>query len=117
MSHWLNEKRLRETAPAESAAMRSPIPTQVVSNGEYVPSPQSAQQRQVERVIGELADTHGRRLGLDRRQFLKTTCGMAAAFVAMNRGYGNLFSVRVAQAAEPAAGPGRLPGGARPARG
>ncbi|HKC52018.1 MAG TPA: amidohydrolase family protein [Myxococcota bacterium] len=108
MSHWLNEKQLRETAPAESAAMRSPIPTQVVSNGEYVPSPQSTQQRQVERVIGELADTHGRRLGLDRRQFLKTTCGMAAAFVAMNRVYGNLFSVGVAEAAEPAAAAERL---------
>jgi len=108
MSHWLSDEQLRLTAPAERAALRSPIPTQVVSNGEYVPSPQSAQQKQVEQLIGELADRHGRKLGLDRRQFLKTTCGMAAAFVAMNRVYGNLFSVGVAEAAEPAAAAERL---------
>ena len=108
MSHWLSDEQLRLTAPAERAALRSPIPTQVVSNGEYVPSPQSAQQKQVEQLIGELADRHGRKLGLDRRQFLKTTCGMAAAFLAMNRVYGNLFSVGVAEAAEPAAAAERL---------
>jgi hypothetical protein len=108
MSHWLSDEQLRLTAPAERAALRSPIPTQVVSNGEYLPSPQSAQQKQVEHVLGELADAHGRKLGLDRRQFLKTTCGMAAAFVAMNQVYGPLFSVGAAEAAEPAAAAQRL---------
>jgi hypothetical protein len=31
----------------------------------------------------ELADENGKRLGLDRRKFLRTSCGMAAAFLAM----------------------------------
>ena len=108
MSHWLSDEELRETAPAETAAFRGPIPTQVVSNGEYMPSPQTDDQRRVERILGELADAHARRLRMDRRQFLKTSCGMAAAFVAMNRVYGELFSVGVAEAAEPAAAAERL---------
>jgi hypothetical protein len=105
---WLNENERRETAPAESAAFRGPIPTQVVSNGEYMPSPQTPEQRRVEQVLGELADSHARRLRMDRRSFLKTSCGMAAAFLAMNRVYGELFSVGVAEAAEPAAAAERL---------
>ncbi|MFI5316980.1 MAG: amidohydrolase family protein [Myxococcota bacterium] len=108
MPHWLSDEDLRKTAPAESAAFRGPIPTQVVSNGEYMPSPQSSAQRQVEQVLGELADPIARRLRMDRRSFLKTSCGMAAAFLAMNRVYGELFSVGVAEAAEPAAAAERL---------
>jgi hypothetical protein len=108
MSHWLSEDELRQTAPAESAAFRGPIPTQVVSNGEYMPSPQTDEQRRVEQVLGELAEAGARRLRMDRRRFLKTSCGMAAAFVAMNRVYGELFSVGVAEAAEPAAAAERL---------
>ncbi len=107
MSHWLNEKQLRRTRPAESAGA-SPVPTQVVSNGEYLPAPQTSRQKQVEAVLGELADSLGRKHGLDRRQFLKTASGMAAAFVAMNQVYGALFDVGVAEAAEPAAAAERL---------
>ena len=43
----------------------------------------------------------------------KTSCGMAAAFLAMNRVYGELFVVGVAEAAEPEAAAARQ---ARPAR-
>src|SRR5205814_10411840 len=40
--------------------------------------------------------------GLDRRQFLRTSCGMAAAFLAMREVYGaNVFHVDPAEAAEP----------------
>ena len=90
MSVWLSEAELRRTRPAELSAP-SPIPAQVVSNGEYMPPPQSEGQRRVARELAELADLYGRRLGLDRRRFLKTSCGMAAAFLAMNRVYGALF--------------------------
>ncbi len=103
---WLSEAQLRLLRGAEHG-FRSPIPTQVVSNGEYMPTPQSDAQRRVEQVLGELADRHGRRLHLDRRNFLKTSCGMAAAFVAMNQVYGELFSVGVAEAAEPEAAAAR----------
>ena len=54
----------------------SPVPTQVVSNEEFIPRPQNKQQKQVERLVGELADERAKRLGLSRRSFLSTSMGM-----------------------------------------
>ena len=42
---------------------------------------------------------HGTKRGMDRRSFLKTTSGMAAAFLAMNEVYGDVFEVNEAEAA------------------
>src|SRR4051795_8918014 len=88
MSTWLSEREQRLVAGAETASAATPIPTQIVSNGEYLPPPQSETQKRVERRIFELADENSKRLGLNRRQFLQTGCGMAAAFLAMNDIYG-----------------------------
>src|SRR5258708_33355454 len=101
MSSWLSEREQRLVAGAEAASAATPIPTQIVSNGEYLPPPQSATQKKVEARINELADMHGKRLGLSRRQFMRTSCGMAAAFLAMNDIYGNVFQVAPAEAREP----------------
>lgn len=101
MSTWLSENELKQVAPGETMAFRSPVPTQIVSNGEFNPLPQTARQQQVEGRIAELADENGRRLGMDRREFLKTSSGMAAAFLAMNHVYGPLFEVEEAEASEP----------------
>jgi predicted TIM-barrel fold metal-dependent hydrolase len=86
-----------------SAAFHSPVPTQMVSNGEFVPLPQTTQQRKVEARIKELADAAASRLGMDRRQFLRTASGMATAFLAMNEVFGPVFKVNPAEAAEPEA--------------
>jgi len=101
MGNWLSEREQRLVAGAEAASAATPIPTQIVSNGEYLPPPQSATQKRVEARIVELADANARRLGLSRRQFMRTSCGMAAAFVAMNEIYGNVFQVSPAEAREP----------------
>jgi uncharacterized protein len=102
MSTWFSEREQRLVAGAETASAATPIPTQIVSNGEYLPPPQSEIQKRVERRIFELADTHGKRLGLTRRQFMRTSCGMAAAFLAMKEIYGaNVFQVGEAEAHEP----------------
>jgi uncharacterized protein len=102
MGSWLSEREQRLVAGAETASAATPIPTQIVSNGEYLPPPQSETQRRVERRILELADDNGRRLGLSRRQFMQTGCGMAAAFLAMNEIYGaDVFQVTAAEAREP----------------
>jgi predicted TIM-barrel fold metal-dependent hydrolase len=102
MSSWLSEREHRLVAGAETVEFESPIPTQIVSNGEYLPPPQSPIQKRVEKRIAELADKYGKRLGLSRRQFLKTSSGMAAAFMAMNDIYGgNVFQVDEAEAREP----------------
>src|SRR2546425_6432598 len=84
MPHYLSDEELRRTAPAEVASFKSPVPIQIVSNGEFNPLPQTREQQRVEARIKELADDLGRRHGMNRRQFLASSAGMAAAFLAMN---------------------------------
>src|SRR5262249_29157321 len=103
MGLMLSKSELLQTEPADQAAFRSPVPTQIVSNGEFNPLPQTAQQRRFEERVKEIADAIAPKLGLDRRQFLRTGCGMAAAFVAMNDVFGQLFEIDRAEAAEPGA--------------
>ncbi len=103
MSVWLSPEDLAKTLPAETLPGATPIPTRVVSNGEYMPWAQTAAQRRVEHELDALAGACGRRLGMDRRRFLRTACGMAAGFLAMNRVFGPFFSVSPAEAADPAA--------------
>ena len=107
MGSYLSERELAELEPAEKAAFDSPVPTMSVSNGEYMPLAQTPQQRKVEERIKELADTTAPKLGMDRRRFLRSSCGMAAAFVAMNEVFGHVFDVDPAEAAEPEAGTAR----------
>ena len=102
MALLLSEAELARTQPAERAASHSPVPTQIVSNGEFNPLPLTAQQRRVESRIKEIADALAPKLGFDRRQVLRTGCGMATAFLAMNDVFGPLFAVNRAEAAEPA---------------
>ncbi len=81
-----------------------PIPTQVVSNGEYNPLPKTEQQRAVDVRLLEFADRYGKPLRLSRRNFLKTASGMAAAMLAMNMVYGKrFFDVEEVEAADEAA--------------
>ncbi|MEN3381684.1 MAG: uncharacterized protein V7608_1728 [Hyphomicrobiales bacterium] len=102
MSTWLSDREQRLVAGAETASAATPIPTQIVSNGEYLPPPQSETQKRVEQRIFELSDLNGKRLGLSRRQFMQTGCGMATAFLAMNEIYGSpVFQVDAAEAREP----------------
>ena len=88
---WLSDEQLRHVAPAETEPFQSPVPTRMVSNGEYMPHPQTEQQRHVEDRIKELADEAAQKLGTSRRQFLLGSGGMAAAFIAMNEVYGKKF--------------------------
>jgi hypothetical protein len=45
MGLMLSKSELAQTEPAERAAFRSPVPTQIVSNGEFNPLPQTATKR------------------------------------------------------------------------
>ena len=71
-----------------------PIPTRVVSNGEYVPLPQTEKQKRVEARVKELTESASKKLGISRRKFLASTGGLAAAFLAMNEVFGRFFTVR-----------------------
>src|SRR5699024_7895498 len=98
---------LRRLSPAETATLDTPIPTQMISNGEFTPLPQTAEQRRVEQEIGRLANELAPRHGMSRRQFLASSAGMSAAFVAMNTVFGPLFEASRAEAATPGAAEAR----------
>src|SRR5712692_11379434 len=89
---WFSEEQLEGLVPADEADdLRSPIPTQMVSNGEYLPNPQTEKQKEVEYRIKELAASVSKKLGISRRKFLGSSGGIAASFIAMNEAYGAEF--------------------------
>jgi|SRR5450631_91950 hypothetical protein len=87
--------------PAEEATLATPIPTQIVSSDEYLPAPQSEQQREVAVRLGELGSELASKHGISRRRFFQTASGMAASYYVMNQVYGPLFAVSAAEAATP----------------
>jgi uncharacterized protein len=81
----------------------TPLPTRLVSNEEFPPLPQTAAQREVEERILAEAGRLAPRLGLSRRDFLRTSGGMATSLLAMNAVFGRFFDVLPIEAAEAAA--------------
>ena len=101
---WFSKEQLEKLTPADHADREPlPIPTQMVSNGEYMPHPQTEKQKRVEARINELADEGAKRLGMTRRQFLASSGGMAASFLAMNEVFGRFFDIRPVDMLIPAA--------------
>ena len=99
---WLSERERLLVDGAEKLDLDLPVPTQIVSNGEYLPPKQSDIQKKVEKRTVELADKNAKFLGMSRREFLQTSCGMATAFMAMNEIYGGgVFKVSEAEARDP----------------
>jgi predicted TIM-barrel fold metal-dependent hydrolase len=96
----MSDEEMKTVVAADEAAFESPVPTQMVSNGEYNPLPQTEQQAKVEALIKEMADMHAKKHGMDRRRFLQTSAGMATAFVAMNKVFGPIFDVSEAEAGD-----------------
>jgi predicted TIM-barrel fold metal-dependent hydrolase len=96
---FLSPDELAALQPAETASFPSPIPTQVVSSDEFMPIPQTENQKSVEARVKELGDRYGRKNGLSRRQFFQTAAGMATAFAAMNDVFGPIYGVSSAEAA------------------
>ena len=107
---WLSKAQHQALRRADEAqALDSPVPTQIVSNGEYFPMPQTLAQKRVEARIAELATVNAKRLGMSRRRFLASSAGMASAFVAMNEIYGRFFDVDPLEMLGSAHAQGRLP--------
>jgi len=94
---------IRKSDQDRQTGRGTPVPTQIVSNEEFDPLPQTADQRRVEQRIFELADQYSSKLGMSRRAFLRTSGGMAVSFMAMNEVFGPAFLVSEAEAAEPSA--------------
>jgi predicted TIM-barrel fold metal-dependent hydrolase len=87
------------------------MPTQVVSNEEFIPRPQNPRQKRVEHLIGEMAEHNSKILGMDRRKFMASSMGLATCFLASNKVYGNCWDVDEAEAFEPAATAEKFPKG------
>ena len=87
-----------------------PVPTQVVSNEEFVPIPQTRKQREVETTLLGIATETSKRLGISRRDFLRSSRGMAAAFLALNTVWGcRSFDVDPSEVTDPGASAEKWP--------
>jgi predicted TIM-barrel fold metal-dependent hydrolase len=89
---WVRQCEL--DAQAEAAL---PIPARIASNEEFIPPAQSPQQKEYEARVKEISERAARRQGLDRRTFLRTGSGMAAALMALNQVFGNVYDVDAAE--------------------
>jgi len=97
----LSPEEIARLTPAEELPLRTPIPTRMVSNGEFTPGPQTELQKKFERRLLELADLGRRRHGLSRRKFFASGMGMATGFLAMNDVYGQVFNIPKAETIDP----------------
>jgi len=80
-----------------------PIPTRHVSNEEFIPLSQTGEQWHVDHALADLSQESAQPLGMTRRNFLRTSGGMAAALLAMNSVFGRFFDVFDTELFEPAA--------------
>lgn len=90
---WIRQCDLDATNPAPA-----PIPTRIASNEEFVAPPQSSEQKKYEARLAEISERSARRQGVDRRTFLRTGSGMAAALLALNDVFGRCYEVDAAEA-------------------
>src|SRR5437868_2825477 len=88
---------IRKVQRDRQKGVNSPMPTQIVSNEEFIPRPQSKKQQEVEYWIGEMASEKSKKLGIDRRKFMTTTMGLATCFAASNKVWGNCWDVDEAE--------------------
>src|SRR5215467_9387468 len=90
----------------------SPMPTQVVSNEEFVPRRQTPQQKHVEHMIGEMAEERSKKLGVSRRAFMASSMGLATCFLAQNKIFAaRIWDVDDVETWEPAATDEKFPKG------
>lgn len=66
---------------------RLPVKLDTTTNGEFVPIPLEPVHHHAHHLANEAADANAKRLGLDRRSFLVSACGVAATLAGMNTAY------------------------------
>lgn len=101
---------MRKKSEAEPP-LRSPIAFRPCSNGEMLPRPETARDRRAERRFLEIVEEKHRRLGMTRREFAQSSCGVAAALLVMNEVYGCGGGGGDPDAGRPGADGGRPDGG------
>jgi predicted TIM-barrel fold metal-dependent hydrolase len=86
-----------------------PIPSRIASNEEFVPPPQSDEQRQYEDRLARISEVAATRQGRSRRDFLRSGSGMAAALLALNQVFGDCYYVTAEEVDDPKAFEERWP--------
>jgi predicted TIM-barrel fold metal-dependent hydrolase len=89
---WVRQCELDAQAEAPP-----PIPARIASNEEFIPPPQSPQQKEYEARLAEISERAAKRQGMSRRAFLRTGSGMAAALMALNQVFGDCYAVDAAE--------------------
>jgi uncharacterized protein len=87
----------------QGKTFRSIVPTQIVSNEEFAPFRQTIEQARVEQMATAMIERSAARLGLTRRDFLKTAGGVAGVLLAMNAVFGRFFDIGEIELLESAA--------------
>lgn len=77
----------------DAGAEALPIPSRIASNEEFIPPAQTPEQKEYEARLKEISTKAAREQGLDRRTFLRTGSGMAAALIALNEVFGPCYDV------------------------
>jgi predicted TIM-barrel fold metal-dependent hydrolase len=86
-----------------------PIPSRIASNEEFVPPPQSAEQKKYEDRLSRICEETAKRQGRTRRDFLRSGSGMAAALLALNQVFGECYDVKADEVEDPHAFEERWP--------
>lgn len=95
---------------------RLPIKLDSTSNGEFMPVPLNAVNRQANRLAQQWASENARRLGVSRRAFMLSACGAASTLLAFNRANaaggkaGGFFELQETAAVDPEIAADRLQG-------
>ncbi len=98
---FLTDEDKARLTPAENLPHFTPIPTQNISSDEYFPTPQTAKQRELEARMLAIGDAEAKRHGVSRRKFFQSAAGMAAAYVALNETFEQMFEASHAEAQTP----------------
>ncbi len=71
----------------DPAGTRLPVKLDSTTNGEFAPIPLEAIHRRANHMAMQAAEANARRLGLDRRTFLVSACGVASTLLGFNAAY------------------------------
>ncbi len=85
------------------------IPTQIVSNEEFMPRRQNVLQKEWEARAQQAGDENAKKIGMDRRAYMASSMGIAACLAAQNEVYGKVWDVEPEEVFEPQAVAERFP--------
>ena len=75
------------TTQYDPDGIRLPIKLDSASNGEFVPVPLAREHHHANHLAHEAATEHAKHLGVNRRSFLTSACGVASTLMSMNQAY------------------------------